>query len=56
MNGPSVYRPFSFTAVGTNSQQIAATLLLNNGVTSIGTAVFTYTLGSWTNVFTNELP
>jgi hypothetical protein len=53
VNGPSVYRPFSFTAVGTNSQQIAATFLLGNGVTNIGTAVFTYTLGQWTNVFFN---
>jgi hypothetical protein len=51
VNGPSVSRPFSFTANGTNSQIIAATLLLNNGVTNIGTAVFTYTLGVWTNTF-----
>ena len=51
VNGPSVSKSFSFTANGTNSQIIAATLLLNNGVTNIGTAVFTYTLGVWTNTF-----
>ncbi len=53
VNGPSVYKPFSFTAVGTNSQQIVATFLLGNGVTNIGLANFSYTLGTWTNVFTN---
>jgi uncharacterized delta-60 repeat protein len=51
VNGPSISKPFSFTANGSNSQIIAATLLLNNGVTNIGTAVFTYTLGVWTNTF-----
>ena len=53
VNGPAVYRPFSFTAAGTNSQQIVATFLLGNGVTNIGLANFTYSLGTWTNVFTN---
>ena len=53
VNGPSVSRSFSFTAIGSNSQAIAATFLLNNGVTNIGTAVFTYTLGIWTNTFYN---
>jgi len=53
VGGPAVSRQFSFTANGTNSQQIAATLLLDNGVTNIGTAVFTYTLGMWTNTFYN---
>ncbi len=53
VGGPSASRAFSFTAVGTNSQQIVATFLLTNGVTSLGTAVFTYTLGTWTTVFYN---
>jgi len=53
VNGPSASRQFSFTANGTNSQQIGATLQLNNGVTNIGTAVFTYTLGNWTTTFYN---
>ena len=53
VGGPSASRTFSFTAVGTNSQQIVATFLLTNGVTGLGTALFTYTLGSWTTVFYN---
>jgi uncharacterized delta-60 repeat protein len=53
VGGAPVSRQFSFTANGTNSQQIAATFLLNNGVTNIGTAVFTYTLGTWTNTYYN---
>jgi hypothetical protein len=56
VGGPSAYRAFSFTAVGTNGQQIAATFLLTNGTTGLGTALFTYTLGSWTTVFTNPNP
>ena len=53
VDGPSVSRPYSFTANGTNSQLIAATFQLNNGVANIGTAVFTYTLGTWTTKFYN---
>ncbi len=53
VGGGSVSRPFTFTANATNSQTIAATLLLNNGVADIGTAVFTYSVGMWTNVFYN---
>ncbi len=56
VGGPSAYRAFSFTAVGTKGQQIAATFLLTNGTTGLGTALFTYTLGSWTTVFTNPNP
>ena len=53
VQGPSVSRPFTFTGTGTNSQVIAPTFLLNNGVTNIGTATFTYTLGTWTTTFSN---
>ena len=55
VGGPPAARQFEFTAdpTYTNSQTIAATLLLNNGTTNIGTAVFTYTLGMWTNTFAN---
>jgi uncharacterized delta-60 repeat protein len=53
VGGPSASRAFSFTANGTNSQQIAATFQLSNGTTNIGTAVFTYTLGTWTMTFSN---
>ncbi len=54
VEGPSVSRPFTFTAHGTNGQTIAATLLLTNGTSGLGTAVFTYTLGTWTNSFYNS--
>jgi hypothetical protein len=55
--GHSVSRQFTFTASGTNGQQIAATFLLTNVVnnigTNIGTAVFSYTLGSWIATYSN---
>ena len=56
--GHSVSRPFTFIAQGTNGQQIVATFLLTNSVphsvtNSLGTAVFGYTLGSWTTVVSN---
>jgi hypothetical protein len=58
--GHSVSRPFTFTAHGTNGQQIAATFLLTNLVnnvgTNIGTAVFGYTLGSWVATYSNTAP
>ncbi len=53
VGGASVSRQFSFKANGTNSQQIAATFQLNNGTTNIGTAAFTYALGTWTTTFYN---
>jgi hypothetical protein len=54
-NGHSVSRPFTFTAQGTNGQQIIATFLLTNTspVASLHTAVFGYTLGTWTTVVSN---
>ena len=55
-NGPSISRQFSFTASGTNSQQITATFQLLSGGNSIGTALFTYTLGTWTTTFYNTNP
>jgi hypothetical protein len=55
--GHSTFRPFTFTAQGTNGQQIAATFLLTNNIAGnavgIGTALFTYTLGNWTASFSN---
>ena len=51
--GHSVSRLFTFTAHGTNNQQIAATFLLTNGTSGIGVAVFGYTLGTWTTVVSN---
>ena len=57
--GHSASRPFIFTAQGTNRQQIVATFLLTNavqgiGTNGIGTAVFGYTLGTWTTVVSNS--
>jgi Calx-beta domain len=57
VNGPSASLPFSFTANGTNSQQIAATFHLQDAATNnLGSAIFTYTLGAWTMSFTNPAP
>jgi hypothetical protein len=53
VGGPSASRQFTFTASGTNSQQIAATFALQSGANSLGTSVFTYTLGTWTTTFSN---
>jgi uncharacterized delta-60 repeat protein len=58
--GPSVSRTNTFTANGTNGQQIVANFRLQdveNGVTNnIGTNGFTYTLGTWTTTFSNPAP
>jgi len=51
--GHSVSQPFTFTAQGTNGQQIAATFQLQDGTNNIGTGVFGYTLGSRTLTFSN---
>lgn len=53
VDGPSASMPFTFTAAGTNGQQIEATFNLTNGTQSIGTAEFTYTLGTWSTTFYN---
>jgi len=52
--GHSVSMPFTFTAHGSNSQQIAATFQLQDGTTNIGTNVFGFTLGTATSVFSNN--
>ncbi len=52
--GPSVSLPFSFTASGTNGQLITATFQLQSSRTNnLGTAIFTYVLGTSTNTFAN---
>ncbi len=51
--GPSVSRTNTFTAIGTNGQQIVATFRLQDGANNIGTNGFTYTLGTWTTTFAN---
>jgi hypothetical protein len=49
--GHSVSRAFTFTAQGTNALAIAPTFLLYDSGKFIGTAAFSYTLGSWTTTF-----
>ena len=44
---------FSFTASGTNGQHDCRDFALQQRAASIGTAVFTYTLGTWTTNFYN---
>ena len=55
--GHSVSRPFTFTAHGTNGQQIAATFNLTNIVngssTNIGIGIFSYTIGLVKSTFSN---
>src|ERR1035437_9144134 len=53
VGGPSASLPFSFTASGANGQSIAATFQLQSGTNNLGTAVFTYMLGTLTNTFAN---
>ncbi len=55
-NGPALYKPFTFTANGTNSQQIVATFKLQDGAKNIGTNGFTFTLGTWTATYSNTAP
>ncbi len=52
--GHSVSMPFTFTAQGTNNQQISATFNLKDGLNPIGSAVFGYTLGTSAAVFSNN--
>jgi hypothetical protein len=51
--GHSVSRQFTFTASGTNSQEIVVTFALQDGTTNIGTAVFGFQLGSLMTSYTN---
>jgi len=50
----SVSRPFTFTATGTNGQEITVAFALQDTGTNIGTAVFGYQLGAVVNRFTND--
>jgi hypothetical protein len=65
--GHSVSRPFTFTAEGTNGQQITATFKLQNINTNTtpattnligvsGLETFTFYLGTWTGSFSNTAP
>ena len=52
-NGPTVSRPFTFTAIGTNGQNIIATLALNDGATDLGSVSFGFTIGGSTVSYAN---
>jgi uncharacterized delta-60 repeat protein/uncharacterized repeat protein (TIGR01451 family) len=52
--GPSASRPFTFTCSGTNGGPLIATFGLTDGPLNLGTAVFTYTLGTNVTRFTNS--
>lgn len=51
--GPTVARPFTFTAIGTNGQNMSAVLSLQDGPANLGEVVFGFTLGGAVNSFTN---
>ena len=53
VHGPSVSRPFSFTASGVNGQTISATFQLQDGAVNRGLAIFTFTLGQSAASFAN---
>jgi uncharacterized delta-60 repeat protein/uncharacterized repeat protein (TIGR01451 family) len=53
VNGPSAFREFTFTASGTNGQPIIATFQLQDGPLNLGTATFTFIMGTLTASFTN---
>ncbi|HEY3863683.1 MAG TPA: Calx-beta domain-containing protein [Verrucomicrobiae bacterium] len=54
-NGPTVSRPFTFNAQGSNGQNIIATLLLKDDANpNLGTVDFGFTIGGNTISFTNS--
>jgi uncharacterized repeat protein (TIGR01451 family) len=54
VHGPTVSRPFTFTASGTNGQNISAVFNLWDGGVVTNQAIFNFTLGRSTNYFTNN--
>jgi len=54
-HGPSVSRPFTFTANGTNGQALNATFQLQDGSVNHGQAVFNFMLGQTATSFSNSL-
>jgi len=53
VGGAARFQPFTFIANGTNAQNIIANFSLSNGSSNIGTAIFTFTLGTWKTVVSN---
>jgi len=56
VKGPSVSRLFTFTPLGTNGQQIAATFQLFDGTRPLNNLVFNFVLGTSTTTFSNTAP
>ena len=55
VRGPSVSRPFTFTATGTNGQVINAALKLQDG-DARSEVVFSFTIGKGSRTFSNSVP
>jgi uncharacterized repeat protein (TIGR01451 family)/uncharacterized delta-60 repeat protein len=55
-NGPTKSEAFTFTAIGTNGENITATLALQDGTRDLGTVAFGFTIGGATLSFTNSEP
>jgi uncharacterized delta-60 repeat protein len=56
VGGHAVFRPFTFIAHGTNTQSIVPIFNLMNGSSNLGTAAFTFTLGTWKTTVSNTAP
>jgi uncharacterized repeat protein (TIGR01451 family) len=55
-DAPSVSRPFTFTANGTNGQSISAVFKLQDEGRDLGTVTFNYVLGIMAQSYTNNSP
>jgi uncharacterized delta-60 repeat protein len=53
VGGAAKFQPYTFVANGTNAQNIVANFNLSNGSSNLGTAIFTFTLGTWKTVVSN---
>jgi uncharacterized delta-60 repeat protein/uncharacterized repeat protein (TIGR01451 family) len=53
VHGPSVSRPFTFTANGTNGQVVTATFQLRDGTAPTNVAVVSFVLGKTANTYSN---
>ena len=55
-NGPTKFEPFTFTAIGSNGQNIIAVLSLRDNGTVLSNVEFGFTIGGSTLSFTNPQP
>ncbi len=53
VHGPAVWRPYTFTASGTNGQLITATFRMQDGNTILSNALVNFSLGTVSNTFAN---